>query len=211
MAASSPSPSSSPSLDDFRRAYAGQPHWDVGRLQPALAEVGDRIGGSVLDAGCGTGDAVLFFAARGQDAWGVDFVPEVIATAQAAAARQGVSATFRVMDALMLDELPRQFDNVIDCGLFHVLGDADRLRFVAAAHRVLRPGGRLWLLCFSEREPPGPGPRRVSRGELESVMVDGWEIESLERVRMQAAAHAPPGAYSPGGPHAYRLVARRVP
>lgn len=202
---------SSPSPEDFRQAYAGRPPWDIGRLQPALAEVADRISGSVLDAGCGTGDAVLFFAARGQDAYGVDFVPEVIATARAAAAQRGLAAAFLVMDAVALDQLPRQFDNVIDCGLFHVLGDADRTRYVRAAHHVLRPGGRLWLLCFSEQEPPGPGPRRVSRRELESAFADGWEIESLEPVRMQAAAHVPADAYSPGGPHAYRLIARRIP
>jgi cyclopropane fatty-acyl-phospholipid synthase-like methyltransferase len=201
---------SSPTAADFRQAYASRPPWDIGQLQPALADVADQIRGSVLDAGCGTGDAVLFFAARGQDAYGVDFVPEVIAAARAAAAQRGLPAAFLVMDALALDQLPRQFDNVIDCGLFHVLGDADRAGYVRAARHVLRPDGRLWLVCFSEQEPPGPGPRRVSRGELESAFAAGWEIESLEPVRMQAAAHVPAGAYSPGGPHAYRLVARRI-
>lgn len=202
---------SSPSSDAFRQAYRGQPAWDIGRFQPALAELADQIRGSVLDAGCGTGDAVLFFAARGQDAYGIDFVPEVIATAQAAADRRGLTATFRVWDALALHQLPRQFDNVIDCGLFHVLGPDDRAPYVRSAHGALRPGGRLWLLCFSEREPPGPGPRRVTRGELESAFAESWAIEALERVRMEAAAHAPVGDYSPGGPHAYRLVARRIP
>jgi hypothetical protein len=40
----------------FESAYAGQAPWDIGRPQKTFVEVADRISGSVLDAGCGTGD-----------------------------------------------------------------------------------------------------------------------------------------------------------
>ena len=90
----------SPSADQFRQAYSQQPPWEIGHLQPALAAVADQIQGSVLDAGCGTGDCALFFAARGQVVYGVDFVPEVIAQAKAKAAAQGLDVCFLAMDAL---------------------------------------------------------------------------------------------------------------
>jgi len=199
----------SPSAEHFRQAYSQQPPWEIGHLQPALAAIADRIQGSVLDAGCGTGDCALHFAAHGHVTYGVDFVPEAIARAKAKAESQGLEVCFLAMDALPLGQLPRQFDNVLDSGLFHVLSDADRPQYVAALATVLRPGGHLWLLCFSELEPTGAGPRRVSRQDLESAFAQDWQIESIDEVHMEAAPHVPPGTFSAHGPHAYRLVARR--
>jgi 2-polyprenyl-3-methyl-5-hydroxy-6-metoxy-1,4-benzoquinol methylase len=175
----------SPSADQFRQAYAQQPPWEIGHLQPALAAVADQIQGSVLDAGCGTGDCALHFASQGHAVYGVDFVPETIAHAKAKAESQGLEVCFLTMDALALGQLPRQFDNVIDCGLFHVLSDADRPKYVAAL-------------------------ATVSRQELETAFADDWQIESIDDVHMQAASHVPAGVFSPGGPRAYRLVARRI-
>ena len=200
----------SPSADHFRQAYAQQPPWEIGHLQPALAAIADQIQGSVLDAGCGTGDCALFFASRGQVVYGIDFVPEAIAQAKAKAVAQGLDACFLTMNALALGQLPQQFDNVIDCGLFHLFSDTDRAAYVAALATVLRPGGHLWLLCFSEQEPPGAGPRRISRREIETTFADDWQIESLDEVRMEAAPHVPANVFSAGGPRAYRVVARRV-
>jgi SAM-dependent methyltransferase len=199
----------SPQADHFRDAYARQPPWEIGHLQPALVAVADRIEGSILDAGCGTGDCALFFAARGHVVYGVDFVQEAIARAKAKAAARQLDACFIVMDALALGQLPRQFDNVIDCGLFHVLADHDRRKYVDAIGQVLRPGGQLWLLCFSEHEPPGQGPHRISREDLHDAFAAPWKIESLEEVRMEAAQHVPPDSFSAGGPRAYRLIASR--
>ena len=48
-----------PKRQDFETAYAGQAPWDIGRPQQAFLGVADRITGSVLDAGCGTGDNAL--------------------------------------------------------------------------------------------------------------------------------------------------------
>jgi hypothetical protein len=47
--------SSLPDRNTFETAYAGQAPWDIGRPQQAFLDVADRITGSVLDAGCGTG------------------------------------------------------------------------------------------------------------------------------------------------------------
>ena len=74
---------------------------------------------------------------------------------------------------------PGQFDAVIDCGLFHVFSDADRARYVEGLAAALKPGGRLFLLCFSDDEPGTQGPRRVSRKELYDGFTDGWAVESV--------------------------------
>ena len=50
----------------FREDYAGVPPWEIGKPQPPFVAVADRIESPLLDAGCGTGNTALFFAARGR-------------------------------------------------------------------------------------------------------------------------------------------------
>ena len=122
--------SESTGKERFQEAYAGQPPWDIGKPQSVFVQAAEQITGSILDAGCGTGDNALFFAERGHKVTGIDFLEKLITEARQKAQRRGLQTTFLVMDALALGEIPEQFDSVIDCGLFHVLSDVDRARYV---------------------------------------------------------------------------------
>src|SRR5947209_563106 len=175
--------SSVPDRNTFETAYAGQAPWDIGRPQQAFLDVADRITGSVLDAGCGTGDNALFFASRGHKVTGIDFLEEPIQRAKRKTGERALSVTFMVKDALTLKDWSERFDSVIDCGLFHVFSDDDRKKYVDGLATVLKPGGRLFLLCFSDDEPGTQGPRRVSQGELHKAFADGWAIESIKPCR----------------------------
>src|SRR5919202_6838445 len=155
-----------PNRGTFATAYAGQAPWDIGRPQKAFTDVADRVTGRVLDAGCGTGENALFFAGRGHPVTGIDFLEEPIARARRKAGERGLDVTFLVKDALTLEDWDERFDSVIDSGLFHVFSDDDRPRYVEGLATVLRPGGRLFLLCLSDEEPGEQGPRRVSKKEL---------------------------------------------
>lgn len=62
----------------FESIYAAQPRWEIGRPQKAFIDVADQITGSILDAGCGTGENALFFAKRGHKVTGIDFLTEPI-------------------------------------------------------------------------------------------------------------------------------------
>ena len=194
----------------FESLYAGQPRWEIGRPQRALLDVADRITGSVLDAGCGTGENALFLAGRGQKVTGIDFLAEPIHIAERKAAERGLTATFLVMDALALKELPEVFDSAIDSGLFHVFGDDDRRRYVEGLASVLRPGGRLFLLCFSDAEPGDQGPRRVSRKEIEDAFAEGWEVESVDPSRYEVRPDPADSSFRDGGPKAWFVVAMRA-
>ena len=199
-----------PKRTDFEDAYAGQAPWDIGRPQQALLDVADRITGSVLDAGCGTGDNALFFASRGHKVTGIDFLEEPIRRARRKATERGLTATFLVMDALALKDLPEVFDSVIDSGLFHVFSDEDRRRYVGGLASVLRPGGRLFLLCFSDEEPGTQGPRRVSKQELHDAFAQGWAVESVEPARYEVRPDLKDVTFSEGGPKAWFAVIRRL-
>ena len=200
--------SDNPSRERFQAAYAGVPPWDLGRPQEPFIELADRITGSVLDAGCGTGDNALFFARGGQPVVGIDFVEFPIREARRKAAELGVEAEFLQMDVLQLTSLDRQFDSVLDCGLFHVLSDADRSSYVAGLAHVTKPDGRLFLMCFSDREPAGNGPRRISEAELRAAFADGWTIESITAARFEPHPQAA-NEFQDGGPRAWFAVIRR--
>ena len=111
-------PPEAPGKAHFQEAYESRPPWDIGRPQKVFLQAADQITGSILDAGCGTGENALYFAERGHKVTGIDYLEKPIAEAQRKAQRRGLQATFLVMDALCLGEIPEQFDSVIDCGLF---------------------------------------------------------------------------------------------
>lgn len=194
----------------FESAYAGQAPWDIGRPQTAFVEAAAQVQGSILDAGCGTGDISLFFAERGHKVTGIDYLAEPIARAKRKAAERGLSANFLVVDALALANLPEMFDSAVDSGLFHVFSDSDRSRYVAGLASVIKPGGRLFLQCFSDAEPGTQGPRRISRAELAAAFADGWAIESVSPVRFEVRPDLQDLTFSEGGPHAWFVVVRRT-
>lgn len=198
-----------PDRTTFESAYAGQAPWDIGVPQKEFVDRADQIIGSILDSGCGTGDNALYFASRGHKVTGIDFLAEPIKRAKHKAAERSLSATFLVMDALALKELPEVFDSVIDSGLFHIFSDDDRRRYVEGLASVLKLGGRLFLLCFNDKEPGDQGPRRVSRKEIEAAFAEGWVVESIEPTRFQVRPDLKDISFSPGGPKAWFSVVRR--
>ena len=200
-----------PDRSTFQSLYAGQPPWDIGKPQKNFVEVADQITGSVLDAGCGTGDTALFLASRGNQVTGIDFLEEPIKRAKVKAAERGSYVTFLVKDALTLkDWSSEQFDNVIDSGLFHVFSDEDRKKYVAGLATILKSGGTLFLMCFSDEEPGTQGPRRVAEKELQVSFAQGWEVISIRPVRFEVVPDLKEFNFSEGGPKAWFSVIRRV-
>jgi len=65
-------------LVGFTKIYEGNPPWEIGKPQPPFVAIADQLISPVLDAGCGTGSTALFFAARGHQVTGIDFVEEAI-------------------------------------------------------------------------------------------------------------------------------------
>lgn len=198
-----------PSKDHFKQAYEGKPPWDTGKPQPAFVAAADQITGSILDVGCGTGENALFFAQRGHKVTGIDFLAFPIHEARRKAQERGLKATFLEMDALQLETIPEVFDSAIDSGLFHVFSDEDRQRYVSGLASVLKPGGRLFLLCFSDREPPGDGPRRISQQEIRESFAEGWDVESIQESRFEPRPDLEGIQFSEGGPFAWFSVIRR--
>jgi cyclopropane fatty-acyl-phospholipid synthase-like methyltransferase len=196
----------------FESAYQQKAPWDIPGPQPAFVglEESGAIIGSVLDVGCGTGENALYLASRGHEVWALDFVAVAIERGISKAQERGLSVHLQVGDALKLDQLGRTFDTVIDCGLFHIFTDDERPRYGAGLAKVVRPGGSVHILCFSEQEPPGQGPRRVTQREIRDAFHDGWEVSEIREARFQTADHPIALTFTPGGPKAWLATIRRA-
>jgi SAM-dependent methyltransferase len=168
-------------MDFFDSAYRGTPPWEIGRPQKEFVDLVRRgeISGSVLDIGCGTGEHALFFAGEGYEVWGIDSVPLAIQKAREKALGRGLKVHFLVMNALDLTSLNRKFDTATDSGLFHTLSDEDRTVFVNNLAAILSPAGKYFMLCFSELEPGGYGPRRITEREIRESFREGWSINYI--------------------------------
>ena len=114
----------------------------------------------------------------GCDVTGIDLVEDAISDAKAKAIERHVKVNFIVGDVLQLDRffMDGEFDIVIDSGLFHVMTDEERPVFVQQVHRVLKAGGKYFMLCFSDKGPEGYGPRRVSKAEIEHTFMPLFNI-----------------------------------
>jgi SAM-dependent methyltransferase len=142
-------------------------------------------------------------AERGLHATGIDVSPRAVALAEQKAADRTLPVSFVVGDVLQPLTAYGHFDTVLDCGLFHLFDDEDRARFVQNLTALLAPGGRYFMLCFSDRQPGDWGPRRVRRAEIESSFADGWRIDSIEESRIEITP-------DPEGARAWLVSATRV-
>jgi cyclopropane fatty-acyl-phospholipid synthase-like methyltransferase len=71
------------------------------------------------------------------------------------------------VDDFGLQDSAKEFDNVLDCGLFHVLSNEDPRRYIGALGHVLKSGGD----CFC---------RALARGARHDWATAGFEGRTVE-------------------------------
>jgi SAM-dependent methyltransferase len=145
----------------------------VGRFRRArgLAEtLGEVDGLDVVELGCGTAYVSAWLAKRGARPVGVDVTPAQLATARRC--QQEFGLEFPLVEASVEDvPLPSEsFDLAVS--EYGASIWCDPHRWIAEAHRLLRPGGRLWFLRNStisilwapDEGPPAEALKRPQRG-----------------------------------------------
>ncbi len=177
--------------------HDGPAPWDFGAPQPAIVRLADRGGftGTVLDAGCGTGENALYVASMGLPVMGVDVAETALAIARVNADELGIEIELAVADALRLDRLERTFETVLDSGLFHTFDGDEQREYALSLASVTEHGGTLYVLCFGD-EGPDAGPHPVSRDALNAAFGPGagWKIAAIEPERVRTRYHDENGA-----------------
>jgi len=166
--------------DAYERGFAQLTVHAVGAL---LAAAGAGTGTKVLDVGTGPGVVAAAAAAAGALVTAVDAEPSM---AEAAARNvPGLDVRVAVLPDLPLPDAG--FDAVTGNFVIHATGDPAAV--LAELRRVLRPGGRLALTCWSEPPPPVLG---IAREAIDAAGVSWPRDVPVSPFR----PHSSPGAFA---------------
>ncbi len=114
------------------------------KVLAALDRAGVRVAGRVLDAGCGGGGTVLSLAEESTFAVGLDLEARFAGSGTRLAAEKGIAnAAFVQGDGARLPFADAAFDLVFSHSVIEHVATADG--YLRECHRVLRPGGVLYL------------------------------------------------------------------
>ncbi|MFC1970872.1 class I SAM-dependent methyltransferase [Chloroflexota bacterium] len=126
--------------------------WEEGAPSTELVELvesGLVEKGATLDICSGSGNNTVYLAKQGYQCYGIDISPTAVGYARQRANREGVSCELTSGDATELPYPDNTFSFVFDRGCFHSMPLAKRRDFIRGVHRVLKPGGKCQLICFS--------------------------------------------------------------
>lgn len=119
-----------------------------------LAELGGAR--RLLDAGCGPGQFTIAAAERlpGAEVWGIDVAPTMIELARAHARESPAAARlhFEEADVAALPFPDAHFDAVLSSG--SIKHWPDPMAGLSELHRVLAPGGRVFVAEMNRVAPP---------------------------------------------------------
>jgi SAM-dependent methyltransferase len=189
------------------RAWGQYPAEDVIRFVAGhFFQAPDRAKVCLLEAGCGSGANLWFMAREGFCTHGVDGSATAVRLAQERLARECQNwerngGQVRVSDMSCLPYPDASFDAVLDvvAGCYSPLEQA-RESYAELA-RVTRPGGKLFMRTFATGcwgegtgTPAGPGMWNCTEGPLAGLgatrftaqeqiaaLLQGWQVERLER------------------------------
>lgn len=119
--------------------------WSVGAS--CVQHAGVQPGDDVLDVACGTGNAALRAAQAGARVTGSDLTPELFVAARRRAAELGVEVDWAEADAEDMPFGDESYDVVLST--FGCMFAPRHELAAAEIARVLRPGGRISLCCWT--------------------------------------------------------------
>jgi cyclopropane fatty-acyl-phospholipid synthase-like methyltransferase len=161
-------------------------------LEKALDELGLQSG-RTLDLGTGPGTQAMQLARRGFKVTATDISEAAIRLARAKAEAQGLDITW-MQDDILDTRLTQQFDLIFDRGCFHVLPPERRQDYVSIVRGLLKPGGYLFLKCFSHLQPGEQGPFRFTPDQIREIFGSRLNVLSIKETVYQGTLDPLPQA-----------------
>jgi ubiquinone/menaquinone biosynthesis C-methylase UbiE len=155
--------------------------WEAGEPDEGLVRVIEDWGtdrGRALDLGSGLGTQGLYLARMGFRVSGIDLSPTAVKVANRRADLEGSDCSFIQGDVLNLPYPDESFSLVLDRGCFHHISADKREQYVRGVHRVVKRGGRYYLICFSYRN--GPGWNHFTRRQIGDYFDPYFNILDLD-------------------------------
>lgn len=143
-------------IDPLRQEYEGRLRW------LALEQLVDlSMGGTALDAGCGTGEWALRLAEMGWDVTAIDLSPSLLSLAP-----RHPRVTYQESSVQDFGGLDAQFDLILSVTVIqHITVASEAEAAIANIARLLKPTGVFLLIEFA----PVRVPERVSRATYMSA------------------------------------------
>jgi cyclopropane fatty-acyl-phospholipid synthase-like methyltransferase len=170
--------------------------WFYPELDDDLKQALDALGlqdGSALDLGTGPGTQAMQLASRGFDVTATDISEAAIRRARDKAEAQGLAITWQ-QDDILSTRLAGPFDLIFDRGCFHVLPPERRQEYVSTVARLLKPGGYLFLKCFSHLQPGTQGPHRFTPEQIREIFGSRLQVRSVTETVYQGTLDPLPRA-----------------
>lgn len=150
----------------------------------ALIESGFVEKGNALDICCGSANNAIYLAQKGFKSFAIDISPTAISYAREKASRGKVGCELATGNARQLPYHDESFTLIFDRGCFHSFAPRERKDFIKGVHRVLKPGGKYQLICWSLhgcRSAAGP-PYAFSPQDIRRHFSSLFRIHSINEV-----------------------------
>jgi cyclopropane fatty-acyl-phospholipid synthase-like methyltransferase len=141
--------------------------------------------GKVLDLCTGPGTQAIALAKMGFEVTATDISHTAIKKAEIRAQDHETNIRF-IQNDIMNSKLTETFDYIFDRGCFHCFDPEDRPAYTQMVHKTLKPGGHLFLKCFSTREQWDEGPFKINPDIIhENFIPSRFDIISIEHTMFE--------------------------
>ena len=153
--------------------------------------------GSFLDLGTGPGTQAIKLFERGFEVTASDLSPTAIHKASVRYNNKMNNKIKFIVDDIVNSHLSsNEFDFIFDRGCFHVISPEKRSIYTEEVNRILKEGGRLFLKCFSEKEPVrDTGPYRFSNDMIKKTFENSrFKVQGIRETIYQGTLNPLPKA-----------------
>jgi len=157
--------------------------WELGKPRKVLVELVDS--GKIkscktLDLCCGAGTNPIYLAEKGFKVTALDVSDGAVKYARDESHRVNIAINLLVGSFLNLPFKSEEFGFIFDFGCFHHVEVANRNAFIEGVHKVLKPEGTYFMVCFSYKN--GPAWNHFRKEQIERLFRDYFDIKWIEHV-----------------------------